>query len=140
MHIPSSYYQGPHKQTSLPDVMHCHGNKLNMDFPSHPFLIPPFSFSQSLYSYTTVRNCTSSRIRFGSVRFASVRKITFPGSTRFGLHFSDASWLGPVRLGSFPHPVPAGSRIKRFVSVRFGRFGSASFSFLPFQSVWLKSQ
>ena len=46
--------------------------------------------------------------------------MTFPGSTRFGLRFSDAWWLGPVRFGLFPRPVPAGSRIKRFGSVRFG--------------------
>ena len=68
--------------------------------------------------------------RFGSVRFGSVRKLFFPGSTRFGLRFSDAAWLGPVRFGLFPRPVPAGSRITWFVSVRFGsvRFG---FLFLP---------
>ena len=49
---------------------------------------------------------------------------------RFGLRFLDASWLGPVRFGSVPRPVPARSRIKRFGSVRFGpvRFG---FLFLP---------
>ena len=51
------------------------------------------------------------RNRFGSIRFGyyyyskthrfgSVRKFIFPGSTRFGLRFSHASWLGPVRLGS----------------------------------------
>ena len=74
-------------------------------------------------------------IRFGSrlfenssVRFGSVWTIIFPGSTRFGLRFSDASWLGPVRFGSVPRPVPAGSRIKRFGSVRPVRFG---FLFLP---------
>ena len=76
-------------------------------------------------------------IRFGSglfenlsVRFASVRKITFPASTRFGLRFSDASWLGPIRFGSIPRPVPAGSRIKRFGSVRFGSVRSVRFGFL----------
>ena len=63
-------------------------------------------------------------------RFGSVRKHIFPGSTRFGLRFSDASWLGPVRSGSLPRPVPAGSRINRFGSVRFGRFGSVSYSVL----------
>ena len=67
--------------------------------------------------------------RFGSVRFGNY----FPGSTRFGLRFSDASWLGPVRFGSVPRPVPAGSGIKRFGSVRFGRFGSVSYSFLLFR-------
>ena len=63
--------------------------------------------------------------------------MIFPGSTQFGLSFSDAisdaSWLGPVRFSSFPRPVPVGSRIKRFGSVRFGRFGlfgSVSYSFL----------
>ena len=44
----------------------------------------------------------------------------FLGSTRFSLRFSDSSWLGPVRFGSVPRPVPAGSRIKRFDSDRFG--------------------
>ena len=52
----------------------------------------------------------------------------FPGSTLFGLRLSDASWLCPVRFGSFPNPVPAGSRFKRFGSVRQVRFG---FLFLP---------
>ena len=32
-----------------------------------------------------------------SVRFGSVRNDMCPGSTRFGLRCSDASWLGPVR-------------------------------------------
>ena len=49
--------------------------------------------------------------RFGSVRFDSIRKISFPGLTPFGLHFSGVSWLGPVRFGSVPRPFPAGSRI-----------------------------
>ena len=48
------------------------------------------------------------------VRFGSVRKMFFPGPTRFGLRFSDASWLGPVRCGSFPRTVPAGSGMVRF--------------------------
>ena len=69
----------------------------------------------------------NSSVRFGSVRFGSVRTIQFPGSTRFGLCFSDSSWLGPVRFGSVPRPVPAGSEIKRFGSVWFGRFGSFLF-------------
>ena len=37
-------------------------------------------------------------------------------------------WLGPIRFGSFPRPVPAGSGIKQFGSVRPVRFG---FRFLP---------
>ena len=36
----------------------------------------------------------------GSVRFGS--ELIFPASMRFGLRFSDASWLGPVRFGSAP--------------------------------------
>ena len=71
-------------------------------------------------------------VRFGSglfedssVRLGSVRTIIFPGSMRFGVHFSNASWLGPVRFGSFPRPVPAGFRIKG--SVRFGSAGSVRF-------------
>ena len=63
-----------------------------------------------------------------SVRFGSVRKMMFPGSTRFGFRFPDASWLGPVRFGSVQRPVLAGSRIERFGSVRPVRFG---FLFLP---------
>ena len=66
----------------------------------------------------------------GSVWFRSDRFVL--SSTRFGRHFSDASWLCPVRIGSFPRPVSAGSRIKRFGSVRFGRFGSVSYSFLSY--------
>ena len=60
-------------------------------------------------------------IRFGSglfenssVRFGSVRQFMLPGSMRFGLRFSDPSWFGPVRFGSVPRPVPAGSGMKRF--------------------------
>ena len=57
-------------------------------------------------------------------RFGSVRMIICPVSTRFGLRFSGASWLGhPVGFGSLPRPVPAGSKIKRFGSVRPVRFG-----------------
>ena len=43
---------------------------------------------------------------------------------------SDASWLGLVQFSSFPRLVPADLRIKRFDSLRFGRFGSVSYSFL----------
>ena len=46
----------------------------------------------------------------------------FAGSTQFGLRFSDASWLGPLRFGPVPRPVPAGSRIKRFGSAGSFRF------------------
>ena len=93
------------------------------------------------------RNCNDSTsitegnrfgsLRFGSglfenssVRFGSVRTVIFPASKRFDLRFSDASWLGPVGFGSVPCPVPTGYIIKRFASVRFGRFGSVSYSFL----------
>ena len=67
---------------------------------------------------------------FGSVRFGSVRKCMFPGSTWFGLRFSDTPWLCPVRFGAVPRPVPAGSGITRFGSIRFGWFGSVSHFFL----------
>ena len=65
-----------------------------------------------------------------SVRFGSVRQIVFPGSTRIGLRFADASWLGSVRFGSVPRRVPAGFEIKRFGSVRFGQFRSVSYSIM----------
>ena len=85
-------------------------------------------------------------IRFSSgnssVRFGSVRKIHFPVRRGSGLRFSDASWLGLVRFGSFPRPVPVGSRFKRFGSVRFGRFGSVSYSFLSGEKdtiPWIKT-
>ena len=75
-------------------------------------------------------------VRFGSglfekssVRFGSANHLS--GSTRFGLRFLNVSWLGPVRFGSVPRPVPAVSRIKWFGSVRPVRFG---FFFLP--EVW----
>ena len=55
-----------------------------------------------------------------SVRFGSVWKIEFPGSTWFGLRSSDASLLGLVRF----RPVPDGSEIRRFGSVRFGRYNT----------------
>ena len=80
-------------------------------------------------------------IRFGSglfdnssVRFGLVRKITFPGSTRFGLLF----WMrsGSVRFGSVRfrvrfRPIPEFNGSVRFGSagsVRLVRFG---FLFLP---------
>ena len=56
--------------------------------------------------------------------------IVFSASMRFGLRFFNASWFRPVRFGSVPRPVLAGSKIKRFGSVRFGRFGPVSYSFL----------
>ena len=57
--------------------------------------------------------------RFGSVRFGNFK---FPGSTPFGLHFSDASWLGSVRFRVRFRPIPELNG-----SVRFGRFGSVRF-------------
>ena len=78
--------------------------------------------------------------RTGSARFVSVLDFYLLGSVRFGncfygsmrsdLRFLKASWFGRVRFGSVPRPVPAGSKIKRFGSVRFGLFGSVSYSFL----------
>ena len=58
------------------------------------------------------------RVFVGSVRFGLA--IVAPGSTRFGLRFSYASWFGPVRFDSVLRPVPAGSEMKRFASLRFG--------------------
>ena len=72
-----------------------------------------------------------------SVRFGSVRIFMISGSTRFGLRFSDTLWLGPVRFGSVPRPVPAGSGIKRFGSVRFGRFSSVSHSLLIYIYIYI---
>ena len=84
----------------------------------------------------------SGRNRFGSIRFGSVvfeigsvrfGKLDFPVRRGSACAFSGASWLGPIRFGSVPRSVPAGSEIRRFCSVRFGRFGSASYSFLLFR-------
>ena len=71
-------------------------------------------------------------VRFDSFRFQTFRKligsvpfgseIYVSGSTRFGLRFSDTPWLGPVRFGSVPRPVPACSGIKRFRSAGSVRF------------------
>ena len=92
-----------------------------------------------------IRKGTGS-VRFVSVpdistinQFDSVRKTNCPGSTRFGLCVSDASCLGPGRFGSFPRPVPAGSRMKQFGSIRPVWFGflflSANKNQLP--KLWL---
>ena len=55
------------------------------------------------YRSTLFQEGTAS-LRFRTFRkinmFGSVRKIGLLGSTRFGLRFSDASWLVPVRFGS----------------------------------------
>ena len=72
-------------------------------------------------------SCGSGLFESSSVRFGSVRKIVVPGSTRFGLRFLDALWLGPVRFGSVPRPFPAGSEIQRVGSVRFGSAGLVRF-------------
>ena len=70
-------------------------------------------------------NCRKEPVRFGSVR-----KIRFPGSTRFGLRFSDTLWLGPVRFSSASGFGRFQNQTFRFGSVRFCRFGSVSYSFL----------
>ena len=110
--------------------MHVHTSFASHRISSH--VMPHHTVSSGRNRFGSIRFGSglfdNSPVRFGSVRFGSVRKIQFPGSTRFGLPFSDASWLGPDRFGSFPRPVPAGSRIKRFDSVRPVRFG---FLFLP---------
>ena len=76
-----------------------------------------------------------------SVRFGSILKSVYPGSTRFGLRCCGCAVArsGSVRFGSIPPSVPIGSRIKRFGSIRFGRFGSVRFglSFLPELWVWV---
>ena len=99
--------------------------KLTCSGPPHYKLICPYLalFQEGDGSVRFVSVPDFSKIN----RFGSVRKCIFPGSTRFGLRFSDTPWLGPVRFGSVPRPVPAGSGITRFGSVRFGsvRFGSA---------------
>ena len=87
----------------------------------------------------SLRLLVTGRDRFGSIRFrsgifiasvryGSVRTIICTDSTRFGLRFSDASWLVPVRFCSFPRPVPKLNGSARFGSVRLG---SVSYSFLP---------
>ena len=81
-------------------------------------------------------------IRFGSDfskinRFGSVRKIRFPGSKRIGLRFSDASWLGLDRFGSFPRPIRAGSEssVRQYLTELSVRFGSVRFRVERFGSV-----
>ena len=76
----------------------------------------------------TFREGTGS-VRFVSVpdfskshRFGSVRKNSFLGSTRVGLRFSDASWLGPVRFLSV-----SGSGRSQNSTVGFGSAGSVRF-------------
>ena len=73
----------------------------------------------------------SGRNRFDSFRFRTFRKwigsaplvnSISPARRRSACVFRTASWLGPVRFGSVPRPVPAGSRIKQFASVRPVRF------------------
>ena len=77
--------------------------------------------------FGSVPDFPHSRKLIGSVRFGSEMYLSRFDAVRPAL-LSDASWLGPVRFGSFPRPVPACSRIKRFGSVRPIRFG---LSFLP---------
>ena len=73
--------------------------------------------------------------RFRTFRY---RKIHRFGSVRFGKHFSRFDAVRPAlfervmaRSGSVSRSVPACSEIKRFCSVRVGRFGSVCYySFL----------
>ena len=64
-----------------------------------------------------------SSVRFGSVWFGSVRLVSV-----FDAVWPAFSGRVVARFGSFPHLFPAGSRVKRFGSVRPVRFG---FLFLP---------
>ena len=60
-----------------------------------------------------------------------IMTIELSGSSRFGLRFSDTSWLsrfGSVRFGSVRFRVQF-----RPVPLRFGRFGSVSYAFLQFR-------
>ena len=125
------------KPVLIQTYRHCHGHDFDCGCDYVSFC--GYDYRQaSLLSFSYAlpqRPCRKEPVRFdsfrfrsflkfvGSVRFGSVRKIVVPGSTRFGLRFSDTSWLSPVRFGSFPRSVPSGSRVKRFGSVRPVRFG-----------------
>ena len=86
-------------------------------------------------------SCRKEPVRFDSFRFRTFSKTHRFGSARFGQYVSRFDAVRPALFGravarsrtkfaSFPRPVPAGFRIKRFGSVQFGgfRFG---FLFLP---------
>ena len=62
--------------------------------------VPLATFRQEPVRFDSFRFRTFRQI-IGSVRFGSVRRQYSSGSTRLGLRFSDASWLGPVRFGRF---------------------------------------
>ena len=107
------------------------------------------SLSLSLYIYIYIYiYIRQESVRFDSFRFRTFLKLIgsvrfgsdfsfCSDSTRFGLRFLDTPWLGPVRFGSVPRPVPAGSGIKWFGSVRFGRFGSVSHAFLTYIYIYI---
>ena len=117
---------------------------LNVSWAITPQPLRTFSFLLSdVFSFSL--RLRTFREFIGPVRFASdkylpcfsaaVRKVFGPvrfGSDKYLPCFSAASWLGPVRFGLVPRPVPAGSRIKRCGSARLGRFGSVSYSVLMF--------
>ena len=96
---------------------------------------PPFSPCASARACTRKEPARFDSFRFrtfrkfiGSVRFSSVLKIRCPGSTRFGLRFSNAPWLGPVRFGSASGSGRIQNLTVRFDSVQPVRLG---FLFLP---------
>ena len=70
--------------------------------------------------------------RFGSVRFGKLIVPVRRGSACVFRTRRGSVRFGSVRFGSVPRPVPAGSGIKRFGSVRPVRFG---LSFLPVKGV-----
>ena len=62
-------------------------------------------YSMTIFDTIDCSNCPKTYfgkepVQFDSVRFGSVRTIIYPASMRFGLRFSEASWLGPVRFVS----------------------------------------
>ena len=119
-----------------------------------PLRRPPFRFGASnihmyiyiyIYMYTILENTALLYSIFvdgdfqglpflrhkegtGSVRFGSGNNVFWFDAVRPALFERVVARSGSVRFGSFPRPVPAGSRIKRFGSVRPLRFG---FLFLP---------
>ena len=92
--------------------------------------------------HAAVHGCYMDQEGTGSVRFVSVpdfSKMNRFGSVRLGILVSPVrrgsacafqTRRGSVRFGSVPRPVPAGSGIERFGSVRLGRSGSVSYFFL----------
>ena len=109
--------------------MCCLDNIICLDVFAQPGSVPdlPRAFFLIASNSGSVRFRTFRKF-IGSVRFGS--KIHFPGSMRFGLFFLFAAWLGPVRFGSVRSRVRFRLVPEFNDSVRLGRFGSVSYSFL----------